>query len=728
MRNNHERAFPPSPPRIGKALLAASLSVALPAIAADTPEETLVVTAGAVEPPGAPLQGMVAKSSAAGTKTAVPLIKTPQTISVVTRDQMDALGVTSVADALNYTSGAFTNYRGSSNRNDEVVTRGFRYAPKFLDGLSYGLSGQGNATGQLDPWLLERVELVKGPASVLYGQVNPGGLIAMTSKRPTALPIHKLQIRGGNQHLGEVAFDFGGVLNDDSSLLYRLNGIASTQHQFVKDYKQERVAIAPALTWLPNGATSFTLLTSYQNDPKAGYRNFLPQIGTVTPTDKGQYIPYDLNVSDPGYNQAKREQISVGWLFDHNINDNLTLVQNLRYSTIESKDKYLVYTWSNPEISQTSISRRAQREKSQTDELAIDTHLNATFMTAEISHNLIGGFDYKWSKHISELWRVGGEEYNLDWANPVYGIPIDESQMRKSIDTHKKLDQAGLYLQDQLMWRNWNLLLSGRQDWSEVRTDDRADASHAQQNDSQFTGRAALLYAFDVGLSPYISYSTSFEPNLERGAPGTAPFSPTTGRQTEVGLKFQPPGSDTLLSLSLFDIAQKNITSYNSVIGYNEQIGKVRSKGVETELHAQLTPAINLIASYTFTDSTIKQSNNAAEKGKTPAALPEHMAAIWGSYRFLQGPLTGLTLGTGARYTGTSYGDNSNSFRVPARTLYDLMARYDLTEISAPLKGATLQFNVNNLTDKHYVASCSGSAACFYGSGRSMFATLSYSW
>ncbi len=706
-------------------MLISTLSIAGPVYAADDTDSTIVVTATMQENVTSPMKGIVAKSSDAGTKTATPLIKTPQAISVVTRDQMDLQGAPSVSDALNYTGGAFTNYRGSSNRNDEVVVRGFRYAPKFLDGLSYGLSGQGSATGQVDPWLLERVELVHGPASVLYGQVNPGGVINMTSKRPTAESIHKIQLSAGNNHLGEMAFDFGGKLNDDQTLFYRLNGIASTQHQFVKDYKQQRIAIAPALTWLPNIDTSFTLLTSYQNDPKAGYRNFLPYIGTVIPSQGGQYIPYDMNVSDPGYNQSKREQTSIGYQLDHSFNDIFSFTQNLRYSKLNSDYKYLVYT-SN--VSDTVLGRRAQHETEKSDELGVDNRLSAKFQTGDIAHTVIAGLDYKWNQSDSSLMRVGGDQYNFDWTRPVYGVPVDENEMSLTIDTRKKLNQTGLYLQDQLEWNNWNLLLSGRHDWSKVRTLDRTASSETKESDRKFTGRAGLLYAFDFGLSPYISYSTSFEPNLDYGAPGSAAFKPTTGEQYEAGIKYQPTGSNTVMSLALFDITQKNITSYNSVTGYNEQIGKVKSKGLETEIRSQITPEINVIANYTLTDAETKQSNTANQVGKAPAALPRHMASLWSSYTVQQGPLKSLMVGAGARYVGTSYGDNSESFKVPARTLYDVVTRYDLGEVSPNLKGASVQLNVNNLTDKHYVASCSGKEACFYGSGRSVIATVSYSW
>ncbi|MBT1428916.1 TonB-dependent siderophore receptor [Dickeya dianthicola] len=712
------------------AVLASTLLMAAHAQAADTTNsDTMIVSANAGESVTAPLKGIVAKESASGTKTSTPLIKTPQSVTVVTRDQMDAQAVSSVSDALNYSSGVVTNYRGSSNRNDEVIARGFRYAPKFLDGLSYGLSGQGAALGKIDPWLLERVELVHGPASVLYGQVNPGGLISMTSKRPTAETIRKVQFSAGNQHLGEAAFDFGGALNDDKTLLYRLNGIASTRDEFVNDYKEKRVAIAPAITWLPNSDTSFTLLATYQNDPKAGYRNFLPKIGTVTEASAG-YIPNDLNVSDPNYNRSKREQVGIGYIFDHSFSDNVSFQQNFRYSQLRERYKYLVYTWSNPEISDTSLSRRQVREELDADELGLDNQIKVKLATGEVQHTLLSGLDYKWQDRDYNYWRNGGDQYNFDWANPSYGgsYLVSDSQLALNQSYKKKLDQVGVYLQDQMEWNQWNLLLSGRHDWSEIRTQDHTTSTTTQQNDSKFTGRTGLLYAFDNGISPYVSYSTSFEPNLDSGAPGTPAFKPTTGEQQEVGVKFQPKGSNTLLTVSLFDITQKNITSYNSVTQYNEQIGKVKSKGVETEVHSQLTPEISLMAAYTYTDAVTKESYTASQVNKAPSSIPRHSASAWGSYSFQHGVLSGVTFGTGVRYIGSTYGDNAEGFKVPAYTLYDAMARYELGSLASQLKGAAVQLNVNNLTDKRYVASCGGDTACFYGSGRTVVATVSYSW
>ncbi|HBU8664097.1 TPA: TonB-dependent siderophore receptor [Klebsiella oxytoca] len=706
------------------ALWTATLAVSSIGNQALAAEETLVVTAGSSEDPTAPLKGIVATRTLSATKTAAEIVKTPQSVSVVTRDQMRALDVTSVSQALRYSAGVFTEYRGSSNRNDEVFVRGFSYVPKFLDGLSYGATAS-SQTGTFDPWLLERVELVRGPASVLFGQVNPGGLIAMTSKRPVSQPIHELQFRTGNHHLAEGAFDFGGPLSDDGRLLYRLNGIARTQNSQVEDYKETRMAIAPALTWYPDDATRMTLLTSYQKDPDAGYRNFLPRYGTVESVD-GSYIPRDFNVSDPSYNQSWREQTMIGYEFEHQPDDTFTLRQNARYTTIKQKYRYLVYS-SSPANSSV-LSRRAQHETRQTDEFGIDNQLEAKFASGQVAHTVIGGLDYKTSKDKQYLGRAGGSQYDLDWRSPTYGVSVDESAFSPATNEQQNLDQAGVYVQDQLSWQNWELLVSGRYDWAEVRTTDFTDASSTQQNDNKFTWRTGLLYAFDFGLSPYISYSTSFEPNLQTNrAPGVGPFDPSEGKQVEVGVKYQPD-PNALITLALYDLTQSNVATYNSAAGWFENSGKVRSKGVEAEAHATLFENLNLIASYTYTDAETVNTTVVGTEGKTPARIPTHMASAFTSYTLPDGALKSLTAGVGVRYIGTSYGDAKNTFKVPAVDLYDAMVSYELGELNSSLKGAQVQFNVNNIADTRYVASCASDSACFYGIGRTVTATVSYAW
>lgn len=701
-----------------------SLATASVAAQAQTKEETIVVTQGISEEPTAPVKGIVATKTLSATKTSADIVKTPQSVSVITRDQMAQLDVTSVSQALRYSAGVFTEYRGSSNRNDEVFVRGFSYVPKFLDGLSFGATAS-SQTGSVDPWLLERVELVRGPASVLFGQVNPGGLISMTSKRPTSEPIHNVQFRTGNHDLAEGAFDFGGPLSDDGRVLYRVNGIARTQHNQVEDYKETRMAIAPAITWYPNDQTRFTLLTSYQKDPDAGYRNFLPAYGTVTSAN-GRYIPRDFNVSDPDYNQSWREQTMIGYELEHQFADNLTFRQNARYASIKQKYRYLVYA--NSAADSTVLTRRAQHEERTTNEFGIDNQLESLFATGDVNHTLLGGLDYKTSKDKQLLERGMGSQYDLDWTNPVYGINVDESTFSTATDEQQNLDQMGLYLQDQMSWNNWEWLVSGRYDWTEVRTTDFDGGTQTQQNDNKFTWRTGLLYAFDFGLSPYISYSTSFEPSLQTNrAPGVAPFKPTTGKQTEIGLKYQPVDA-TLMTLALYDLTQSNVATYNSAEGWFENAGEVRSKGVEAEIHSTLMDSINLIGSYTYTDAETQSTTVAGTEGKTPARIPTHMASAFASYTVPGGALKSLTAGVGMRYIGTSYGDAKNTFKVGSVDLYDAMVSYQLGELNSSLKGASVQFNVNNVADTKYVASCASDTACFYGIGRTMTATVNYSW
>lgn len=722
------------PLRVGttsKTLLFTSALILIPSMAVQaetnktattTKEDKLVVVA---QTTGQQDTGFVATHNTTGTKTDTPLIKTPQAISVITREQMAAQDASSVAQALRYTAGVIAEYRGASNLNDEVTIRGFGSVPRFLDGLSYSSVGGVRRAGQIDPWMLERVEVVRGPASVLYGQVNPGGLINMVSKRPTAESIHKIQVRAGNNHLAEAAFDFGGVVDDEGKVLYRLNGIGRTQHDAVDTFKQERFAIAPAITFLPNEDTSFTLLTSYQREPEAGSRNFLPKNGLLVPTQYG-YIPRDFNVSDPAFDQSWREQTSVGYALEHYINDTFKFRQNLRYTQIKQHYNYLVFM--DMQADNRTMNRRAQIERQQSGEFSVDNQLQADFWTGELNHTVLTGFDYKRSRIDGQFLMDRGSKYNLDWVSPVYGLNIKESDLSLIDDNLNKLDQVGIYLQDQIEYGSWNLLLSGRYDWSQLKSLSRITNKLTQQDDNAFTGRAAVLYAFDSGISPYVSYSTSFEPNTGKGAPGSEVLKPITARQLEAGVKYQPPGSKTLMTAALYDLRQKNINQRDPILNYDIPVGEVQSQGLETELKSALNDNLDLILSYTYTTAKTRETTRAGEQGKMPVTIPHHAAALWGMYTFDNGVLDGLSTGAGIRYIGTSWGDRKNTFKVPASTVYDWMMRYQLGNAVPTLKGTSVQVNLSNLTDKKYVSTCSSNDTCFYAPGRSATATVSYSW
>lgn len=697
---------------------------------AETVDDTIYVN-GKFEYATGQVKGIVATRSMLATKSDIPLIKTPQSVSVITRDQMDLLNAQSVAQALRYSASVFTEYRGDSNRADEVIIRGFGYAPRYLDGLNY--SGTLNSrTVALNSWLLERVEVVRGPSSALYGQTSPGGIIGMTSKRPTAETIRHVQVRGGNQRLREAAFDFGGAITDN--VLFRLNGIGyerDAQPKFVRD---KSIAIAPALTWMPSEHTTFTLLNSYQKDPDANERNFLPKRGTV---DKRHgKIPYDFAVSDPNFYKSWREQYSTGYALDHDFNENLTLRQNLRYTKNTQRFKYMVYTFDDN--LPTSIYRRPQTEHINNKELTVDTRLDSLFDTGMVTHNATFGFDFKWNRDDNQLNRASNG-YLIDWKHPHYHttIPATNDPLKPFDDKLQRLTQLGIYIQDQLEINQFNILLSGRYDHSKVKIKKRREYGNISNqrisiNDEAFTTRVGLLYAFENGLSPYINYSTSFEPNADVDEKGKA-FKPTKAKEIEAGLKYQMPNSKTLLTAAIYQLDERDELTFDYTDYHKKQVGKVRSKGMELEAHSELTKNIDLIATYSYTDSKYKKTTITSLKGKPIERIPRHQASLWADYKFNDGPLDGLSSGFGMRYVGTTNGYDINGgdrkrFSVPVYTLYDWTLRYDLSAKVPNLKGLSLQVNANNLFDKHYVASCAGDTACFYGIERQISAALNYEW
>ncbi|CAO3433458.1 TonB-dependent siderophore receptor [Azospirillum doebereinerae] len=673
-----------------------------------------------------PVQGYAATRSATATKTDTPLIRTPQAVSVIPRKQMDDQNVKSVAQSLRYTSGVFAEYRGSSNLHDETFIRGFGYAPRMLDGLGYG-SG---SIGQIDPWLLERVEVLRGPSSTLYGQTNPGGLINLVSKRPSAKAAREIRVEVGDNGRLEGAFDVGGPVGDlgggpateDGRLLYRVVGLGN-HFELDEDFsRQERVALAPSLTWKPDDRTELTVLASYHNDPKAGYRNFLPSLGTVSEGSLGYgTLPRGFFISDPDFQRSTRKQTSIGHQFERRLDDGLTLRQNARYTHLESEYDTLSLSALQPD--QVTLTRAASADRQTVDQISVDTQLESRFRTGPFGHTLLAGLDYRRTGTDSFIRR--GPAPAIDWRSPAYHVVV--GPMAPTSDQYAVASQLGLYLQDQITLDRWSLLLGARHDRARTRIANRIGADTGR-NDGHLSYRAGLMHNFDNGIAPYASLSTSFEPELSSGAPGADPFKPTIGRQVELGVKYQPKGWAALFTAALFDIRQRNVVTYDSAIGYNVQIGEVHSQGVELEARGEVTRNLSLIASYSHVDAEVTRSSIPTSLGRTPARIPGRQAALWVDYTCDRGGLDGLSIGVGTRRIGESFGNAPNSFKVPGVTLFDASLRYELGHLSRRLEGASVQVNASNLTDRFYVASCAGVDSCFFGSGRMVTANLGYRW
>lgn len=667
-----------------------------------------------------PVDGYVAKNSLTGTKTDTPLMETSQAVSVVSAGQIEAQNASSIGATLRYTAGVVGETTGAGDtRYGGLVIRGFDMTGEafYRDGLKLPGTSYGDFQ-TLDPYGAERVEVLKGPTSVLYGQNGPGGIVNYVSKRPTETALREISVELGNFGKYETQFDFSGPFSEGSDWSYRLTGVgrmAESQVDFVDD---DRFFIAPALTYSPDEDTTLTILGSYQRDRAGWGLQFMPASGTVFDND-GRRIPTDRFLGEKDFDYYNTDQASLGYLFEHRVSDELTVRQNVRYSHL-SNDQKIVYGGGYLNEATGELSRYADNGKSRLDTIAIDNQVQYEVDTGPLSHTLLGGLDYRWTRYTDI-----SDYYNVDPINvfdPVYGAdPVFGGHTN---NTKTSQNQLGLYVQDQIKVDNWSFALGGRYDWASTELDDRLSGTKTDKSVSAFTGRLGALYTFDNGLAPYVSYSESFLPPLDVSSTG-ALFEPERGRQWEAGLKYQAPGYDSYITASVFKLVRENAIRWDAVGGTWEarQTGEITSRGFELEAVASITHNFNLRASYTYLDVEITEDPDGGNKGRWPTAIPRHTASLWGDYRIENdGAFDGLGLGAGLRYVGSSYGDEANSFKVPGSVVVDAALNYKFDDV-------TLSLNATNLFDKKYVASCFNETfGCFYGERRRVMAKATVRW
>jgi iron complex outermembrane receptor protein len=674
-----------------------------------------------------PVNGYVARRSDSATKTDTPLIETPQSVSVVTRQQMDDQAATTVSQALRYSAGVLGETRLSSGgRYDSVFIRGFGGAGSgagfvnYLDGLRYQ-RGVNFLVPSYEPWGLERVEVLRGPSSVIFGQVKPGGIVNLVSKRPKDEAHGEVQLRVGTYGRAELAFDIGGPVDPAKTWLYRVVGLgraADTQVDFTRD---ERIFIAPSVTYRPNGATSFTLMASFQRDPETGFYGFIPAVGTVLPSRAGK-IRSEFFPGEPSFEGYSRNQANLGYSFEHRFNEVFSFRQNVRVSDLDSRFRTVAVAGIGAD--QRTLTRRVTVSNEHARTAGIDNQLQADFRTGPLTHKVLLGVDGYWTDGKA-FTGAGGTVQTLDFTNPIYGrTPFAVPAIPGTAQT---TSQYGIYIQDQIKLDRLSLLVGGRFDNAEARTRALTTGGLTKQDDTARTGRVALMYNFDNGFAPYASYSTSFDP-VAGTTFGGAPFKPTEGEQYEIGFKYELPGTNAFIQASAYDLTQTNVSTTDPVnTGFQVQTGEVRARGLEFEARATLFDSLDLVAAYAYTDAEVTRSNG-VDLGKRPPVVPRHMGSLWGLYTFKDGPLGGLGLGAGVRYVGEGAGDAGNTFFTPDYTLVDAMISYDFGVANPALKAWKLQVNAQNLFDKEYISGCYGAVQCSFGLRRTVLATLSYRW
>lgn len=657
---------------------------------------------------------VVSTQAAAATKTDTPITETPQSISVINQTQLVLHNPQDISQAISYSAGVTPALFGYDPRFPQFNIRGFSefYNGVYQDGLR--LFANDEIAPLLEPYGLDQLQIVRGPTSVLYGQNAPGGLVNLTSKRPQPMAFGELQLQVGNYGRYDGRWDLNAPLTADGSVTARFVGVereSGTQYANVPD---DETYLAPSLTWKPREGTTLTLLTSYQRVSGGESDEFYES--RLLP--KG--YPQTVYIGEKGFDRSIQETYSLGYLLNQTLGDGWSLNQAFRYS-----DAHVDYQFPNVTgfVAATLIGRQAEALRQNLDATTLDTNVTGKVQTGLLAHTLVFGVDYQ---HTPQSVRdLTGPAPPLNYFTPVYGLPIAQPTTVASA-SRQSADQVGVYGQDQIkLGQHWAVTGSVRYDWSWIDTTNLAGTNFfggdvkARQDDAAVTGRVGLVYLSDIGLAPYVSYSTSFLPQSGTTFSGQA-FDPLTGRQYEVGVRYQPRSGWVSATLSLYDLTENNVLSTDPNLthaGFQVETGQERSRGVELEVAAHPIPELNITGAYTYDDVRITKSTIASELNGQAQDTPANQASIFADYTFSATWLKGFGLGAGVRYAGQSFDSNSNDdgFRNPSQTYIDAVAHYDFGRWRAAI-------NATNLADKEVPVCFSGT--CNFGRRRQVIGSL----
>ena len=695
------------------------------------------------------------------TKTDTPIAEIPRSISVIAREELDARGAINLNEAMRYVAGVVLESTGQDNRYDDFRIRGFSAGSESgamtVDGLRAPPPGSAWNRGKIDTWNLERVEVLKGPSAVMYGQVAPGGLVNQVSKTPEPGQRQILQLGVDGHGTWSSAFDVGAGTGDDRHL-FRLVGRYADGGTQIDTVEQQHWFLAPSYTFQVADKTRLTLLGYYQEDDGGSTYQFLPMDGTLVPTRYG-YMDNRTFIGEPEWNTWDATVWHAGWLLEHAFNDSWTFSQSARHMHVDSLYRAIVTNQGLLPDGRTQ-QRRQVMGLGDADTDGIDNRLVGTFSTGAADHTLLSGVDWRsgdWSADRHQGPRaLPSDPRNprpIDIFNPVHtGLPAG---FPNSIGLGGgKSTQTGVYVQDQIALDKWRFTLGGRYDWykdeswsqacSGTGTCQPRSATTTLKNEA-FSGNAGALYMFDSGFSPYLSYAESFEPSTRTALDsydGHA-FDPTRGKQWEVGVNYQPASFDGLITLAAYDLRKKDDaivdTDHGNVCGANGagtcyiSAGETRVRGVELEARVTPVQGFSVIGAASHMDSELVRSGTAWE-GKALAMVPDWMASLWADYTFQSGPMKGFSFASGVRHNGATLlvvsgiGIAGSGYpeKIPAYTLWDAAIRFDLSQVSQA--NLLMSLNIGNLADKRFVTTCTGISSCWFGSGRTVTATARWAW
>ncbi|MCY1275403.1 Ferrichrome outer membrane transporter/phage receptor [compost metagenome] len=674
-----------------------------------------------------PVKGYVAKRSLTASKTSIPLAEIPRSVSVVTRQRMEDQKSQTLTDVLGYVPGIFAPpfAAGDGLAGDLFFIRGFNATDYGYGLLRDGLRVQGNRYDTTsEPYGLERVEVFRGPSSILFGENAPGGLVNLVSKRPTAEQRGEVQLSYGSHNRRQLGVDVSGPLTEEGNILGRLVMLGRNADTQVDHQPDDRVYIAPSLTVNFDDSNALTLLATYQRDRtlmELGY----PAAGTLLDNPNGK-IDQDTLLGNPDWNKFEREVWTLGYEFTHQFNDSWQFRQNSRYmqSRIDRRETWPT-TLNNGGFG-TTVGNTAYDRFNKSIAYSLDNQLEGKIQTGNVDHTVLVGASYDRTS-FNQDWDAGPAS-PINVFDPVWpGNPTTPLHVQNAL---LKQDMYGVYAQLQSKYDNWIFLLGGRLDNVNSQYRNKPGTLNAAADldywDDDFTWQTGLMYQFDNGLSPYVSYSTAFVPNQQTES-RSGPLEPITSEQYEAGIKYEPTGWHTAFTASVYDLRKWDDVIFDGIAGDYRQVGESRSKGVELEVNSDLSENLNLTAAYTYTDARItKDAPGSLLEDHQMTGVPRNQASIWANYRFLDGYLRGLRVGGGVRHF-------DSTFSYTPASLYGRLDTGDVTLVDAAIgyeidRNWSVDLNAKNLFDQEYVSGCNNAGRCYWGEERTLLGTLSLRW
>jgi len=635
-----------------------------------------------------------ARSASSGTRFEVDLIDVPVSVQVVPRSLFEDQGAIQIGEALRNVSGV-TVGDSSGNRVEKFLVRGFENDRRiavdgFLPPTAFG------NVGYLDLAMVEQVEVLKGPASVLYGQANPGGFINLVSKRPQDAAFYRASLATGSEEFYRAELDINQPLSADNRLKSRFVFAYQSADSFRDLFRDtERLLLAPSFSWQVNERSSVDLQIEYFDRSGPSDFGLLPLNGEADTLDSEWYEGEAFSQVDSELLQGRltyQYRFENGWLFK----------TALRASEAQS-NRFSADARGIQDDGRT-VRRRTRLFPQDVEDLTSQSTLTGSFVTGGFTHDFLVGVDLSRSDYDASDRRASLA--SIDAFDPVYGAmpgALDDPRF-----TTRSVDFAAVYFQDLVsMGEHWKVLLGGRFDHVEQRETRNDDVTNDVE-DREFSPRVGVVYKPRSDLSLYASYTESFFPPPALFNPDSLandePFEPERGIQYEVGVKTSLLEERFFATMALFELTRENVLTADPFDpDLSVQTGEQRSRGVEVDLRGTLLPNLNIVATYTYLDAEITEDNVFAVGNRLPNTS-EHSGSLWAMFNVDRGALNGLELGAGAYAQSSRKGNLANSYAVDSFVRLDAYASYPLTPKVA------VSLNVKNLLDEDYIAAALGNS------------------